>query len=122
MKKPVIFENRMDPNDLRNIHNPDKYAHTLGEYAQIDQKKAEAPKSAVKVSNTTKPEAKKEATKPEAKKDATKVEAKKEVAKPVAKKWGSCNPKEARWKQEKMTTIQMKKSQVARANQGLFKI
>lgn len=86
MKKPVIFENRMDPNDLRNTHNPDKYSHTLGEYAQIDQKKAEAPKSAVKVSNTTKPEAKKEATKPEAKKDATKVEAKKEVAKPVAKK------------------------------------
>jgi hypothetical protein len=35
MKKPVIFEDRMDPNDLRNIHNPNKYDHTLGEYVQL---------------------------------------------------------------------------------------
>lgn len=35
MKKPLIFENREDPNDLRNFYNPNKYEHTLGEYLQI---------------------------------------------------------------------------------------
>lgn len=35
MKKPLIYENREDPNDLRNVHNPGKYEHTLGEYVQL---------------------------------------------------------------------------------------
>lgn len=50
MKKPLIFENRVDANDLRNIHNPGKYDHTLGEYAQVnDPKNATlAVKTAVK--------------------------------------------------------------------------
>lgn len=53
MKKPIIFENRVDANDLRNIHNPNKYDHTLGEYAQVgnqtlatDAKTANATKKA----------------------------------------------------------------------------
>lgn len=40
MKKPLIFENRDDHNDLRNIYNPNKYEHTLGEYAQVKSDKA----------------------------------------------------------------------------------
>jgi len=31
----IMFENRVDDNDLRNIHNPDKYGHSLGNYAQV---------------------------------------------------------------------------------------
>lgn len=46
MKKPLIFENRYDVNDLRNVYNPHKYQHTLGEYVQTedvnDQKEAVA--------------------------------------------------------------------------------
>lgn len=43
MKKPLIFENRYDVNDLRNIHNPDKYDHTLGEYVQTDDEVNKQP-------------------------------------------------------------------------------
>jgi len=35
MKKPLIDENKNDFNDLGNVYNPNKYSHTLGEYAQI---------------------------------------------------------------------------------------
>lgn len=34
MKKPLIFENRTDANDIRNIYNPDKYNNDLGNYSQ----------------------------------------------------------------------------------------
>jgi len=44
MKKPLIFENRVDANDLRNIHNPGKYDHTLGEYVQTDEDESDDPK------------------------------------------------------------------------------
>jgi len=28
----LIFENREDHNDLRNVYNPDKHQHSLGDY------------------------------------------------------------------------------------------
>ena len=34
MKKPLIQENRDGHNDIINVYNPNKYQHTLGEYAQ----------------------------------------------------------------------------------------
>jgi hypothetical protein len=33
MLKPLIDENKNDFNDLGNVYNANKYAHTLGEYA-----------------------------------------------------------------------------------------
>ena len=33
MLKPLIDENKNDFNDLGNVYNPNKYSHTLGEYA-----------------------------------------------------------------------------------------
>ena len=35
MLKPIIHENRNGFNDVQNYYNPNKYDHTLGEYAQI---------------------------------------------------------------------------------------
>jgi hypothetical protein len=34
LKKPLIPENRDIHNDFINFYNPNKYEHTLGEYAQ----------------------------------------------------------------------------------------
>lgn len=39
MRKPLIYENRHDTNDLRNIYNPDKYQHSLGMYVQTNDEK-----------------------------------------------------------------------------------
>jgi len=44
MKKPLILENRVDANDLINIHTPGKYDHTLGEYVQTDEDEMDDPK------------------------------------------------------------------------------
>lgn len=64
MKKPLIFENRVDANDLRNIHNPGKYDHTLGEYAQVSEptNKAVPPTASATVKTAVKeaPQLKKE--------------------------------------------------------------
>ena len=35
MLKPIIHENRNGFNDVQNYYNPNKYDHTLGEYAQV---------------------------------------------------------------------------------------
>ena len=32
MRKPLIFENRTDKNDIINIYNPNKYQNDLGNY------------------------------------------------------------------------------------------
>jgi hypothetical protein len=37
MKKPLIMENRDQYNDFMNFHNPDKYDHSYGEYAQVGE-------------------------------------------------------------------------------------
>lgn len=47
MKKPLIFENREDANDLRNVWNPNKYEHSLGNYISKDGSTT-AAKTAVK--------------------------------------------------------------------------
>lgn len=42
----MIFENRHDTNDLRDVYNPDKYQHTLGMYVQTNDDHDE-PKQAL---------------------------------------------------------------------------
>lgn len=34
MKKPLTWENRDGAHDIRNIYNPNKYEHSLGDYVQ----------------------------------------------------------------------------------------
>jgi hypothetical protein len=47
MLKPLIDENKNDFNDLGNVYNQNKYAHTLGEYISIDGQEAAKKKSRV---------------------------------------------------------------------------
>ena len=42
MRKPLIYENRHDTNDLRNTWNPDKYQHSLGMYVQTEDVKEDS--------------------------------------------------------------------------------
>jgi hypothetical protein len=46
MRKPLIFENRHDTNDLKDYYNPDKYQHTLGMYVQTNDVQVD-PKQAL---------------------------------------------------------------------------
>lgn len=45
MLKPLTEENRNGFNDVRNVYNPNKYQHTLGEYVQINGQEAYKKKS-----------------------------------------------------------------------------
>lgn len=42
MRKPLIYENRHDTNDLRNTYNADKYQHSLGMYVQTNDEKEDS--------------------------------------------------------------------------------